>query len=746
MTDPRSARTGLRPLAVVFVVSVIAIAAIVFGVWRNFRAQLDPARESRRLVVQGTTRARAYRIQQWLDNRTIQIAEAADEVGASFADSIDSGDEAARARLRAWITRLVRTYHLASLRIADGQGTTLSAVKKSAAEVPPSVVRQAIHEATSSGKPVTRMVVLAAGGCHVLIVAPIAAREPSVRSGLVLVAELDAEETVFRLFAQEARPSRSWETLLIAVSEGVWVVLERPGPPPLRFRATAIPRRDVIAAHAVAGRVGNIYGLDYRGRRCSASIVPLSIPGWIVVGRESMEESERLGRLIFGPLTLTIVLVLVLALGAVYAVWITQAARDAARRLRAELEAVEKERSLAETRKFLETVLNTIPQRVFWKDRESRYLGCNIPFARDAGMASPEDLLGKDDYAMSWARNADDYRRDDREVMETGQPKIGYEEPQDHPDGTRLWLRTSKVPLRDPDGSIVGVLGTYEDITEQVEAREALEAAHGELAEKNRELSHLVSVASHELRAPLVTLGGFAMRLEMLASRLRDLLEDLELPEADRNALSILLEKEIPDSVRFIKEAVRGMERRVNGLLTVSRTHRTDMHWEPLDMQRLLGNLVEGLAAMIEEAGATVEVGVLPSCVGDSILLEQAFTNLLTNALKFRHPDRPCHVRITGQIQGKNAVYCVHDNGTGIPADKLEAVFDMFYRAAPDEVPGDGLGLSIVRTIVRRHGGRCWIESREGEWTRVYVALPQRGRQPGTREGGRAWKPLKQPS
>ncbi|MCP5352176.1 MAG: PAS domain-containing protein [Chromatiales bacterium] len=122
--------------------------------------------------------------------------------------------------------------------------------------------------------------------------------------------------------------------------------------------------------------------------------------------------------------------------------------------------------ALARSRDLLQQVIDTVPLRVFWKDREGRYLGCNPAFAHDAGKASPDDLLGLDDYAMGWAAQADLYRADDKRVVESGQPRLNYEEPQATPDGKTIWLRTSKTPLYDRQGENIGVLGVYDDITE----------------------------------------------------------------------------------------------------------------------------------------------------------------------------------------------------------------------------------------------------------------------------------------
>jgi PAS domain S-box-containing protein len=126
----------------------------------------------------------------------------------------------------------------------------------------------------------------------------------------------------------------------------------------------------------------------------------------------------------------------------------------------------------------LTEILAQIPVRVFWKDTALRYLGCNALFAQDAGFASPDDIIGKDDFQMAWREQAELYRADDLRVITSGQPKLDYEEQQTTPDGQKIWLRTSKVPLRDGDGKVIGMLGIYEDITLRKRAELALHNAN----------------------------------------------------------------------------------------------------------------------------------------------------------------------------------------------------------------------------------------------------------------------------
>ncbi|MDO8988937.1 MAG: PAS domain S-box protein [Sideroxyarcus sp.] len=137
----------------------------------------------------------------------------------------------------------------------------------------------------------------------------------------------------------------------------------------------------------------------------------------------------------------------------------------------------ERKRAESELRKsndLLQSVVENVPSRIFWKDRESHYLGCNLNFARDAGCSSVQELVGKSDFEMGWKDQAELYRADDKAVMESGVPKLNFEEPSTTPDGKTTWLRTSKVPLLSDSKQIIGILGVYEDITERKQAEDQL--------------------------------------------------------------------------------------------------------------------------------------------------------------------------------------------------------------------------------------------------------------------------------
>ncbi len=132
------------------------------------------------------------------------------------------------------------------------------------------------------------------------------------------------------------------------------------------------------------------------------------------------------------------------------------------------------ETALQESQQITAALLDAVPARIFWKDKNLVYLGCNAPFAHDAGFSRPEDIIGKDDYQMGWREQAELYRAADRDVVETGKSKLLIDEPQTTPEGKIITLLTSKVPLRDSKGEVFGVLGTYMDVTERARLEEQL--------------------------------------------------------------------------------------------------------------------------------------------------------------------------------------------------------------------------------------------------------------------------------
>ncbi|WAS95788.1 PAS domain-containing protein [Nannocystis punicea] len=223
--------------------------------------------------------------------------------------------------------------------------------------------------------------------------------------------------------------------------------------------------------------------------------------------------------------------------------------------LRQRVAALEQELApLRRTQELLQRVMDNLPQAIFWKDRESVFLGCNEQFARHNGVPSPAEIIGKTDRDMPWAEFADLYRADDRRVMETDAPKLNYEEPVPLPDGTEGWLRTSKIPLHDDIDAVFAVLGMYEDIT-------AVKRAEAErLRAKEQEIQAQADILA-ELSTPLIPITDVVMVMPMIgkidARRAQQILETLLSGIAANRARTVIL-----DITRFgsIQQRTRELE------------------------------------------------------------------------------------------------------------------------------------------------------------------------------------------
>jgi PAS domain S-box-containing protein len=365
------------------------------------------------------------------------------------------------------------------------------------------------------------------------------------------------------------------------------------------------------------------------------------------------------------------------------------------------------EEELYESRLMLRTVLDTIPVRVFWKNNDFRYLGCNLSFALDAGFSDPRTLVGKDDYELGKREQAECYRSDDRQVIESGTPKLNYEELQVRPNGDRAWLRTSKLPLRDAKGDIQGVLGIYEDITERKRAEAEREALIAELETKNAELERFTYTVSHDLKSPLVTVQGFLGFLEQDAVK-----GDMERLHAD---------------IQYIQRATDTMHHLLNDLLELSRIGRVINPPEDVPFADLVQEALEHVAGQITARDVHVAIASeFPTIQGDRRRLIEVVQNLVENAMKFMGEQTEPRIEIGSTSIGHDIVFYVADNGLGIAPQYQEKIFGLFERLDPT-VEGTGIGLALVKRIIEVHGGRIWVESDgPGQGSTFYFTVSQK--------------------
>jgi PAS domain S-box-containing protein len=380
--------------------------------------------------------------------------------------------------------------------------------------------------------------------------------------------------------------------------------------------------------------------------------------------------------------------------------------QDIDKRKKAELALAHSETKLANTNHMLHLVMDSIPARIFWKDMDLRYLGCNRAFAADAGRSDPREIIGLDDLSMPWSDWAELYRQDDRAVIASRQPKLDYEEGQTTADGHKLWLNTSKVPLFDAQAQLVGVLGVYADITERKLSEQALIAAREAADRANQAKSDFLSSMSHELRTPMNAILGFAQMLEY----------DSEMT-ADQQ-----------DNVHEILKAGRHLLDLINEVLDLAKIEsgRIELSMEGVDLPTLGEDCRHLIQPLADQAGIDLRFELLAenSVFSDRVRLKQVLLNLLSNAIKYNRPGGS--VRLTAAA-GKPGYLrlAVTDTGTGIAPERLSDLFQPFNRlgAEASEIEGTGIGLTITRRLLDLMGGEVGVESTLGIGTTFWLEL-----------------------
>ncbi len=362
---------------------------------------------------------------------------------------------------------------------------------------------------------------------------------------------------------------------------------------------------------------------------------------------------------------------------------------------------------------LLQIVLNNIPSFIFWKDRKSVYQGCNHNFAISAGFNSPNDIKGKTDYDLPWsdAQSAFFIKVDD-EVMSSGESQINFEEPQTIANGETRWLRTSKIPLRDNNGKVIGILGSYEDITERkkmelelISTNTSLKELNAQLESTNLDLEQFAYATTHDLRDPIVMMGGLAGLLK------RDF--EQELGEKGNKYLD------------YVIEGTQRMEGLVNQLLKYSQISQSHDEFLLTNFNDIMNEVKDEFMEEIQSKNAILKIN-LPNkeimCQPNRI--KMLFANLLSNGIKFNKSESPT-ISIDYSENDKLWEFSVSDNGIGIDTNYQEYVFKPFKRLnTRDKFKGSGIGLSIARRIVKLHKGDIHFEQNtSGEGTIFHFTI-----------------------
>jgi len=274
--------------------------------------------------------------------------------------------------------------------------------------------------------------------------------------------------------------------------------------------------------------------------------------------------------------------------------------------------------------------------------------------------------------------------------------------------GEERWVSHSWSPIV-RDGEVWQVVSAVNDVTWRKNAEKALQSSLRELEQTNRELNDFTHIVSHDLKAPLMTIESFSSFL----------LEDY----------GDSLDAAGHDYLGRVMTASQRMVALIDGLLTLSRVGRKDTGYAEVDVNRLMGEVLEDLGGQVEACGAVVTVGEMPVVVAQEVWMKQLLANLVGNAMKFNE-SRPPRVEVGYRVEGGRHRFTVTDNGIGIPEEQRHLLFRVFSRVPTEKhYPGTGAGLSICRKIVETMGGEIGVESKEGFGSTFWFILPK-DRQP----------------
>jgi signal transduction histidine kinase len=245
-----------------------------------------------------------------------------------------------------------------------------------------------------------------------------------------------------------------------------------------------------------------------------------------------------------------------------------------------------------------------------------------------------------------------------------------------------------------------------------------------ELEKKNEELEQIMYVTTHDLRSPLVNVEGYSNEFVNSLNEIQQAIESSNLSPEIHEKIKRLYD-DLPKSLTFIQSSIHKMDLLISGLLKLSRLGRVGIKRKKLDMNKLISDVENTFEYQIKDKSVRMEISKLPSCMGDEALINQLFTNLIENAIKYLSPDRKGIISISGHEENGTSVYCVEDNGIGIAAEQKAKIFEIFYQLEPKKREGEGLGLTIINRIIDRHNGKIWVESELGKGSKFFVSLPK---------------------
>ncbi len=373
------------------------------------------------------------------------------------------------------------------------------------------------------------------------------------------------------------------------------------------------------------------------------------------------------------------------------------------------------EQKIRSERKLLRTLIDNLPDTIYFKDTEARKLISNRVDLSLQGVSNEEEVLGKTDAELYADKNSCVGYQQDLEILKTGTAIINYEESFKTNDGHLLWLLTSKMPVYDDNKQIIGLLGIGRDITERKLAEQKLEAVNKELQKyvqqlliSNAELEQFAYVASHDLQEPLRMITSFLSQIE-------------------RKYKDVIDEKG-KQYIFFAVDGAKRMRQIILDLLEFSRVGKAEDKMEVIDLNELVNEVLVLYRNQIKAKKAVIVSDTLPSVRTSKSSMRHVFQNLISNSLKYVSSQDGFvpQINISVKSEDNNWVFAIKDNGIGIDSQYFEKIFIIFQRLhSKEEYSGTGIGLSITKKVIENLGGRIWVESELNHGSTFYFTIPK---------------------
>lgn len=370
--------------------------------------------------------------------------------------------------------------------------------------------------------------------------------------------------------------------------------------------------------------------------------------------------------------------------------------------------------SLRHRIEILSYILTKVPGFVFWKDAELKLMGCNDNFAQQVGLNHPDEIVGLTDHDLPWnPEQTKKFIQDDQEILRSGLPKTNFEEKQQQLNGKDMFLLTSKVPLYARD-KISGVLGIYVDITNLKEAQQALQIERDKAEAANRLKSEFILNMQHDIRTPISGIYGMT-----------ELLIGMTIP------------RDIQPILTKVAQATKELLDYCNDILdfTYAEYGSRPLLSEPFSLKQLILSIkkMQTPAAHLKQIDLSIDYGKqAPNIIlSDAYRIKRVLINLISNAIKFTPKG---YVRVDVRVEKSNLnpqekviKISVTDSGIGIPAEKVDFIYERFSKVTPSNkglYKGSGLGLRIVKQFIEEMNGNIVVRSELNQGTVFQIFLP----------------------